>query len=194
VGDRTPGQNAGRRIENLVRGVGIEIGRGHGADAALAETPCRRGVGLRHFLQHLHEDFGRRLGATQALRQQHPIKPVLDQGRHHRLGETPRPLDLIGLARDQRRKRSRALDEAETGKFVHAFPRPFRGSDWRRRNDGSSAAADQDGGAIRAMQMPATFSSPGQSEDQKERAVQLFGRFRVDAANNPPNAVAAERD
>jgi hypothetical protein len=33
-----------------------------------------------------------------------------------------------------------------------------------------------------------------QAEDQKERAVQLFGRFRVDAANNPPNAVAAERD
>jgi hypothetical protein len=26
-------------------------------------------------------------------------------------------------------------------------------------------------GAIRAVQMPATFSSPGQSEDQKERAV-----------------------
>ena len=42
--------------------------------------------------------------------------------------------------------------------------------------------------------MPATFSSPGQSEDQEERAVQLFGRFRVDAANNPPDAVAAERD
>ena len=44
------------------------------------------------------------------------------------------------------------------------------------------------------MQMPATFSSPGQSEDQEERAVQLFGRFRIDAANNLPNAVAAERD
>ena len=47
---------------------------------------------------------------------------------------------------------------------------------------------------MRAVQMPAIFSSPGQSEEQKERAVQLFGRFRVDAANNPPNAVAAERD
>jgi hypothetical protein len=44
------------------------------------------------------------------------------------------------------------------------------------------------------VQTPAIFSSPGQSEDQKERAVQLFGRFRVDAANNPPNAIAAERD
>jgi hypothetical protein len=37
-------------------------------------------------------------------------------------------------------------------------------------------------------------SSPRQADDQNERAVQLFGRFRVDAANNPPNAVAAERD
>jgi hypothetical protein len=37
-------------------------------------------------------------------------------------------------------------------------------------------------------------SSPRQPEDKKERAVQLFGRFHVDAANNPPNAVAAERD
>jgi hypothetical protein len=40
----------------------------------------------------------------------------------------------------------------------------------------------------------ASASSPRQAEEQKERAVQLFGRFRVDAANNPPNAVAAERD
>ncbi len=36
--------------------------------------------------------------------------------------------------------------------------------------------------------------SPRQPEHQKEGAVQLLGRFRVDAANNPPNAVAAERD
>jgi len=36
--------------------------------------------------------------------------------------------------------------------------------------------------------------SPRQTENQKERAVELFGRFCVDAANNPPNAVAAERD
>jgi hypothetical protein len=40
----------------------------------------------------------------------------------------------------------------------------------------------------------ASASSPRQAEEQKERAVQLFGRFHVDAANNPPNAVAAERD
>jgi hypothetical protein len=42
--------------------------------------------------------------------------------------------------------------------------------------------------------MRSAASSPRQAEDQKERAVQLFGRFSVDAANNPPNAVAAERD
>ena len=40
----------------------------------------------------------------------------------------------------------------------------------------------------------ASASSPRQAEEQKERAVQVFGRFRVDTANNPPNAVAAERD
>ena len=42
--------------------------------------------------------------------------------------------------------------------------------------------------------MRSAAPSPRQAEDQKERAVQLFGRFSVDAANNPPNAVAAERD
>jgi len=46
------------------------------------------------------------------LRQQHAIEPVLDQGGNHRLGEPPCPLDLIGLPRDQRRQRLRALDEA----------------------------------------------------------------------------------
>jgi len=65
-----------------------------------------------HFLQHLHEDFGRRLGATQLCGAARD-KAVLDQGGNHRLGETPRPLDLIGLACDQRLKRSRALDQAE---------------------------------------------------------------------------------
>jgi len=97
------------------------------ADGTLAEAPCRRGVGLGHFLEHLHEDFGRRLGAADALRQQHPIKPVLDQRGNHRLGETPGPLDLVGLPRDQRRQRPRALDQSETGGLVHAFPRPFWG-------------------------------------------------------------------
>lgn len=32
-----------------------------------------------------------------------------------------------------------------------------------------------------------------QSENQQKRAVQLFGRVRIDAANNLPNAIAAER-
>jgi len=44
------------------------------------------------------------------------------------------------------------------------------------------------------MQMPAIFSSRGQSEHDEQRAIEVFGRFRVDATNNPPNAVAAERD
>ena len=60
------------------------------------------------------------------------IKPVLDQGGNHRLGQTPGPLDLVGLARDQRRQRSRALDQSETGRLVHAFPRPFWDSAWLR--------------------------------------------------------------
>ena len=36
--------------------------------------------------------------------------------------------------------------------------------------------------------------SSRQAEDQKQRAVELFGRFSIDAADNPPNAVTAERD
>jgi len=86
MGDGAPGEDAGRRIENLVRRVGVEIGRRHGADRALAEAPRRGGVGLCHFFQHLHEDFRRGLGAAAAFRQQHAIKPVLDQGGNHRLG------------------------------------------------------------------------------------------------------------
>jgi hypothetical protein len=66
------------------------------------------------------------------LRQQGTIKPVLDQGGNHWLSETPRPLDLVGLARDQGCQRLGALNETEAGKFVHTFPRPFlRVSDWR---------------------------------------------------------------
>ena len=35
-------------------------------------------------------------------------------------------------------------------------------------------------------------TSPRQPEHQQKCAVQLLGRFGVDAANNPPNAVATE--
>ncbi len=38
---------------------------------------------------------------AKTLRQQHPVKPVLDQGGGHRGRQPPRALDLIGLARDQ---------------------------------------------------------------------------------------------
>jgi hypothetical protein len=55
------------------------------------------------------------------------IEPVLDQAGNHRLGEPPGPLDLIGLAGDQRRQCPRALDQSETGKLVHASSRPFLG-------------------------------------------------------------------
>jgi hypothetical protein len=36
--------------------------------------------------------------------------------------------------------------------------------------------------------------SARQSEQYQKRAVQFLGRFCADAANNPPNTVAAERD
>ena len=121
--DRAPGQDAGRDVEDLVGGIGIEIGRGHGADAALAEAPGGGGIGLGDFLLHLHEGFERRFRAAEALRQQRTIKPVLDQGRGHRRRQPPRPLDLVGVARDQGLQRSRALDEVEAGRLVHARPR-----------------------------------------------------------------------
>ena len=123
--DRAPGQDAGRDVENLVGGFGVEIGRDHGADAALAEAPRGRGIGLGDLLLHLHEDLERRLGAAEAFRQQRAIKPVLEQRGNHGLGEAPRPLDLVGLARDQRLQRPRPLDEVETGNLVHVFPRPL---------------------------------------------------------------------
>ena len=50
VGDRAPGEDAVRCAENFSGRLGIEISRRHGADGALAEAPCRRGVGLRYFL------------------------------------------------------------------------------------------------------------------------------------------------
>jgi len=70
---------------------------------------------------------GAGLGAAEALRQKHPVKPVLDQGGNHRCGEPAGAFDLVGLPRDQRRKRLGPLDQSETGKLVHAFPWPVRG-------------------------------------------------------------------
>jgi hypothetical protein len=49
-------------------------------------------------------------------------------------------------------------------------------------------------GGMGGARMRSAAPSPLKAEDQKERAVQSFGRFRVDAANNPPNAAAADRD
>ena len=144
--DRAPGQNAGRDVEDFVGGVGIEIGRGHGADAALAKAPRGRGVGLGDFLLHLHERFQRSLDAAKTLRQQRAVKPVLDQRLRHRRRQPPRPLDLVGVAHDQGRQRSRTLDQVEAGMLVHALPRillffaraewwPIRGRRSRRRGD-----------------------------------------------------------
>jgi hypothetical protein len=66
VRNHAPGEAAGRDIEYLVGGIGIEIGGCHGADAALAEAPRRGGVGLGDFLLHLHERFRRDLQAAEA--------------------------------------------------------------------------------------------------------------------------------
>jgi len=110
VGDGAPGQNAGRDVEDLVGRLRLEIGRGHRADAALAEAPRGGGVSFCDLFLHLHEDAERRLAAAETFWQQRAIKPVLDQRRDHRPGQPPRPLDLVGLAHDQGRKRPRMLD------------------------------------------------------------------------------------
>ena len=105
VGDRAPGQDAVGRAENLARRIGIEIGRRHGADTALAEAPGGGGVGLGDFLEHLHEDFGRRLGAADALRQQR-------RGRaRSRSGRKPPAASAAASARF-RRPRSRSAAPA----------------------------------------------------------------------------------
>ena len=62
----------------------------------------------------------RRFRAAERFRQQRAIKAVVDQAADDRLRQPPRPLDLVGLARDQRRERPRALDEIEAGELVHA--------------------------------------------------------------------------
>ena len=125
--DRAPGQNAGRDVEDFVGGIGIEIGRGHGADAALAKAPRGRGIRLGDLFLHLHESFQRSLGAAKTLRQQRAIKPVLDQRLGHRRRQPPRPLDLVGFARDQGRQRACTLDEVEAGMLTHAFLAFFLG-------------------------------------------------------------------
>lgn len=62
--DRAPGEDARRRVEDLLRGVVVERGRDHGADRALAEAPGGGGIRFRDLLQHLHEGFRRRFGAA----------------------------------------------------------------------------------------------------------------------------------
>ncbi len=123
--DRAPGENAGCGIENLVGGIGLEIGRGHGADAALAKAPCGRGIGLGDLLLHLHEGFKRRLTTAEALRQQRAIKSVFDQGGGDGRRQASCPLDFVGVARDQGLKRSRAFDQIDAGMLGHALPRHF---------------------------------------------------------------------
>ena len=50
------------------------------------------------------------------------------------------------------------------------------------------------GKGMGGARMRSAAPSPREPENQKERAVQLFGGFRVDAPNNPSNAVATECD
>src|SRR5262249_7174123 len=126
---RAPGQDAGRRVENLVRRIRLQIGGGHGANRALAEAPRRRGIGFRDLLLHLHEDVERGLRAAKRLRQQRPIKPVLDQGFRDGRRQPPGPLDLVSLARDQGLKRAGALDETKGGGLVHCASLPFLSTD-----------------------------------------------------------------
>src|SRR5579862_1035611 len=71
---RAPGENAGIGIEDLARAVMVEIGRDHGADAALAEAPGGARIGLGDLLDHSHEDVRRDLGAADALRQEQAIE------------------------------------------------------------------------------------------------------------------------
>jgi hypothetical protein len=135
-------EDAGRRVEDLIARIRLEIGRRHGANGALAETPGGGGIRLRDLLLHLHEHFQRHLVAADALRQQRPVQPVLDQRRRHLWRQPPRPFDLVGFARDQRLQRAGALDQIEAGKLVHDGVSPVYRS-IICGHGGASACADQ---------------------------------------------------
>jgi hypothetical protein len=62
-----------------------------------------------------------------------------------------------------------------------------------KADGGPSGDADQDGGE-RISDARAVRPSSRQTKDQEERAVEVFGRLCVDAANHPSNPVTAERD
>ena len=121
--DGAPGQNALRGVEDFIGGIVIDIGRDHGADAALAEAPGGGCIGLGDLLLHLHEGGERHFGAAEALRQQGAVHAVLDQRGDDRLGQPARALDLVGFADDQGRQRPRAFDEVDSTCLVHAAPR-----------------------------------------------------------------------
>ena len=145
--DRAPGEDAGRRVEDLLRGVVVERGRDHRADAALAEAPGGGGIRLRDLLQHLHEGFRRRFGAAEALRQQRAIEPVLDQRGDDGRRQPPRPLDLVGLARDQRRDGAGPFDQTNAGSCVHSRFLAHSAVSGQSRDGGLFGEEDQGGAA-----------------------------------------------
>ena len=108
---------------------------------------------LATLLLHLHEGFERRLDAAERLRQQRAIKPVVDQRRTTGWRQTPRPLDLVGFARDQGASARARSTRSIPGSLFMRFLAPrldLAALRWRRRNGEPSAAVDQGSGRLPA--------------------------------------------
>ena len=171
--DRAPGENAGRDVEDFVGGVGIEIGCGHGADAALAEAPRRGSIGLGDLLLHLHEGVERHLAATETLRQQRAISPfsisaAVTAGVRRRVRSISSASRAIsGCSARARSTRSRPGDL-----FMRVLV--LSGFVWRNRNGGPSAATNQDGWTIPSFH---AVARPRSSEGSRGR----FGDGKLNA-------------
>jgi len=156
-------------LKMLVRRFGFEIGRSSWRDENWPGT-TRGGVGFA-ISSRICMKIQARLGATRLLRSSTRIKPVLDQGGTP-VGETPRPSISLGLACDQRLKRSARVDEAEAGKFCSCVSStPFWGSAWREANNGDLSAALESrwaGGMERPWRArTASASSPRQARSRR---------------------------
>src|SRR6185312_1892563 len=110
AGGRAPGEDRLRRIEDLMRDGGIEIGGDHGADAALTEAPGGTGIALRNFFEYAEEHRRRHFGAADAFRQQQLVEAAFGQRGDDLRRQLTIALDLTGFGSEQRCQRAGALD------------------------------------------------------------------------------------
>ncbi len=198
AGTRTPGENAARAAENLLRHFRREIRRGHRAAAILIEAPGRAGIDLGDRLDDRHILGRQQFGAAQRTRQQQPEKALLDKPVDDRCGKFAPLVDRSAAeafsasagARARRQCNPPPSSRARPPDFwekLPPFPAPFSGRLPAGR-DGHSTGEPR--GLSRRRDGVKQPRPPGRGRSASRRAVRVKGslppcpaRSRVRSAN-----------